>query len=87
MNPENPIARKITGQMCVEALKAVGKAMTAQEIAEYLTRTDARAVATAIRKPWRDGRIKTVRNRENWKARGVWTYKFVRMTAKKAGAA
>lgn len=79
----NPIARKITAQMCVEALKAVGKSIPAKELADFITRTDSRAVATALRKPVHDGRVKMIYNRKN---RGVWTYRFVRMTAK-GGAA
>jgi len=75
----NPIARKITAQMCVEALKAVGKSIPAKELADFMTRTDSRAVATALRKPVRDGRVKIMYKR----GLGLGAhYRFVRMTAK-----
>jgi hypothetical protein len=74
------ITRKITGQMCVEALKAVGKALPAKELADFITRTDSRAVATALRKPVDDGRVKIMYKR----GLGFGAhYKFVRMKGAK----
>ena len=80
----NPIARKITAQMCVEALKAVGKAIPAAELADFITRTDSRAVATALRKPVRDGRVKIMYKR----GLGLGAhYCYLRSAAKNRGAA
>lgn len=80
---------KITGEMCVNVLKehkefsliyGADPAITAKEIARALD-TDSRAVATALRKPMKDGRVKWGK----W-INGVGTYKFVRTTpAKKKG--
>lgn len=85
---------KITGEMCVQALKehkefsliyGADPAITAKDIARALD-SDSRAVATALRQPVKDGRVKTVANRKHWSKFGVWTYKFVRSTpAKKKG--
>lgn len=87
---------KITGEMCVKVLKehkefsliyAADQAITAKDIARALD-TDSRAVATALRKPVKDGRVKTVADRKHWSKFGVWCYKFVRSTpAKKKGGA
>lgn len=79
--------KRITAEMCVAATRDAGKAVTAQEIAAIIGDTTSRSVATALRNPLKDGRVKAVRNRENWKARNCWTYRFVRLTAKKGGAA
>jgi hypothetical protein len=73
----------ITGDMCVQRLKHHGVFMTAKEIAESLGMGDSRAVATALRNPVRDGRVKI--NYKNGLGLGA-QYRFVRMTAK-GGAA
>lgn len=82
---------KITGDMCVQALKehkefsliyGADPAITAKEIARALD-TDSRAVATALRKPVSDGRVKI--NYSRGLGLGA-SYKFVRSTpAKKKG--
>lgn len=69
---------KITGEQCVLALKIFGRVAPASLIAEFLA-TDSRAVATAMRKPTKDGRVSfTFR-------RGVMHYRFVRTKPKAAG--
>lgn len=70
---------KITAEQCVLALKKHGLSTTAKELAECIGMTDSRAVATALRKPVRDGRVSI-----NYK-RGLGLgahYRFVRLTAK-----
>ena len=84
---------KITGEMCVQVLKEALDAsktlnalprLTAKEIASVLsisTQTDSRAVATALRKPVDDGRVKIRYDR----GLGLGaSYKFVRSTPAKA---
>ena len=76
--------RKITGQMCVEALKNIGCYCTAKDLATHLGGTDSRAVATALRKPVDEGRVKRTFKR----GLGLGAqYKFLRLTVKKVGAA
>jgi hypothetical protein len=70
---------RITAEMCVMALKKQRTSMSAKAIAERVG-GDSRAVATALRKPTRDGRI-------NWTfKKGIAWYRFVRLTAKKGDA-
>ena len=73
---------RITAEMCVKALKATGRSIPAREIAQHVG-GDSRAVATALRKPVRDGRVKIMYKRGL--GYGAW-YRFVRLTAK-GGAA
>ena len=69
--------------MCVQRLKHHGVNMTAKEIAGSLGMGDSRAVATALRKPVDDGRVKISYKR----GLGLGAqYRFVRLTAK-GGAA
>ncbi len=68
---------KVTAEQCVMALKRRNLNSTAKELADYLG-TDSRAVATAMRKPVRDGRV-TIRY-----TRGLGfgaSYRFVRLKA------
>ena len=88
---------KITGEMCVQVLKEAKDAsktlnafasLTAKQIASALSisiQTDSRAVATALRRPVNDGRVKIRYDR----GLGLGaSYKFVRSTpAKKKGGA
>ena len=69
---------KITAEQCVMALKRRDLRTTARALADYLG-TDSRAVATALRKPVKDGRVK-IRY-----TRGLGfgaEYRFVRLKAK-----
>ncbi len=71
---------KVTAEMCVIALKHRNLSTTAKGLAEYIGMTDSRAVATALREPVRDGRVKI------HYARGIGlgaNYRFVRMKAVK----
>ncbi len=71
---------RITAEQCVKALKARNLSTTAKQLAEYMGETDSRAVATALREPVRDGRVKI------HYARGIGlvaNYRFVRMKAVK----
>ena len=68
--------KKITGDDCVQCLKTMSKGGTAADIA-FLLKTDSRAVATALRKPVKDGRVKTIHCGD------VWLYKFIRSTPAK----
>lgn len=75
--------KKITGDDCVKVLKAMPNGGTAAEIASLLNRasllnTDSRAVATALRKPVNDGRVKWGKF-----VKGVATYTFLRSTPAK----
>ena len=72
---------KITGEMVVFALRALGRSVQAKHIAMQLGTDDTRAVATAARKPAKDGRI-TCRYP---KGRNVATYRFVRLRAQHRG--
>jgi hypothetical protein len=76
---ENAMTKKITGDDCVQCLKTLSKGGTAAEIA-FLLNTDSRAVATALRKPVNDGRVKI--NYSRGLGMGA-TYKFVRSTPAK----
>lgn len=72
---------KITAEQCVMALKRRNLATTASELAEHIGETDSRAVATALRKPVKDGRVK-IRY-----TRGLGfgaSYRFVRLKAREA---
>ena len=72
---------KITAEQCVMALKRRDLSTTARQLAEYMGATDSRAVATALRKPVEDGRVK-IRH-----TRGLGfgaEYRFVRLKAKVA---
>ena len=71
------MTKKITGDDCVQCLKTLSKGGTAAEIA-FLLNTDSRAVATALRKPVNDGRVKWGKF-----VKGVATYSFVRSTPAK----
>ena len=71
------MTKKVTGAECVLALKMLNKSSTAKEIAAVLD-TDSRNVATALRMPHEDGRVKWGK----W-INGVATYKFVRSTPAK----
>jgi hypothetical protein len=78
------LTRKINGQMCVEALKVIGCYTTAADLAKFIGWTDSRAVATALRKPVDEGRVKIRYKR----GLGLGAhYKFVRLSVKKVGAA
>ena len=71
----------ITAEQCVMALKRRNLRTTAKALAEYIGETDSRAVATALRQPVRDGRVK-IRY-----TRGLGfgaEYRFVRLKAKVA---
>jgi hypothetical protein len=75
--------QKITGEMCVQALKTSEQSITASEIAQ-LVGSDSRAVATALRKPVRDGRVKIMYKR----GLGLGAhYCYLRSAAKNRGAA
>lgn len=74
-------SEKITGEMVVRALKAIGRSETVKAIAAKLGTTDTRAIATAARAPVKDGRI-TISYRHSKRNRGVALYRFVRLTAK-----
>lgn len=65
----------ITAEQCVRALKERKLSTSAAGVAAMLG-TDSRAVATALRKPVRDGRV-----RSSFK-KGIAWYRFVRLTAK-----
>lgn len=66
---------RITAEQCVLALKKRKVSTPARELAKDLG-TDSRAVATALRKPTHDGRVK-------WSfTGGIAYYRFVRLTAK-----
>jgi hypothetical protein len=72
---------KITAEQCVMALKRRDLNSTARALADYMGSTDSRAVATALRQPVRDGRVK-IRY-----TRGLGfgaEYRFVRLKAKVA---
>ena len=69
----------VTGEMCVQRLKHHRISMTAKQIAESLGTGDSRAVATALRKPVEDGRVKI--NYKRGLGFGAY-YRFVRLTAK-----
>ena len=71
------MTKKITGDDCVQCLKTLSKGGTAAEIA-FLLNTDSRAVATALRKPVKDGRVKWGKF-----VKGVATYSFLRSTPAK----
>lgn len=70
--------QKITGAECVLALKMLKKSSTAKEVAAVL-QSDSRNVATALRKPCKDGRVKWGKF-----VRGVATYRYLRSTPAKA---
>ena len=75
--------QKITGDMCVQALKTFEQAITAIEIAQ-LVGSDSRAVATALRKPVREGRVKIMYKR----GLGLGAhYRYLRSAAKNRSAA
>jgi hypothetical protein len=71
------MTKKITGDDCVKCLKTMSNGSTAADIA-FLLNTDSRAVATALRKPVKDGRVKWGKF-----VRGVATYTFLRSTPAK----
>lgn len=71
---------KITAEQCVRALKEIKQSYPAKNIAVWVG-SDSRAVATALREPVRDGRV-TITYRK-----GIGWYRFIRLTAKKGGAA
>lgn len=72
------IDMKITAEQCVRALKQHGLSTSAKNIAVMLGNTDSRAVATALRKPTRDGRV-------SWTfKKGIAFYRFVRLKAKES---
>lgn len=74
------MTKKITGDDCVQCLKTMPNGGRAADIA-FTLGTDSRAVATALRKPVNDGRVKISYDR------GLGfgaTYKFVRSTPAKA---
>jgi hypothetical protein len=73
------MTKKITGDDCVRVLKTMTNGGTAADIA-FLLKTDSRAVATALRKPVNDDRVKINYNRGS--GMGA-TYTFVRSTPTK----
>lgn len=75
--PEIKASSPITGEMCIQRLKHHGVNMTAKELAASLGTGDSRAVATALRKPTKDGRVKWGK----W-INGVATSRFVRLSVK-----
>lgn len=72
-----PKTCKITAVDAVLELKRLGTATTARELAYYLG-TTSRAVATALRGPVKDGRIKITYHRKTQQA----TYRYLRLNAK-----
>jgi hypothetical protein len=69
---------RITAEQCVKALKARNLSTTAKRLAEYMGETQSRAVATALRNPVKDGRVKVCFSG------GLTYYRFVRLKAKVA---
>jgi len=70
--------QKVTAAECVLALKTFSKGGKAKDIA-FVLNTDSRNVATALRKPTHDGRVKL-----GWdKKTGVAVYKYIRSTPAK----
>lgn len=65
----------VTCEQVVSALKTIGRSVKAAQVAYYMG-TDSRAVATALRKATKDGRV-TITYRKNF----GW-YRFVRSKAK-----
>jgi antitoxin component of RelBE/YafQ-DinJ toxin-antitoxin module len=75
------MSRRITGDDVVRALKRLRKSSDAKQIAAALGIDDTRAVATAARRPVKDGRITiNYRGRSN-----AATYRFVRIAAQQQG--
>lgn len=74
------MAKRITVEQAVRALRSLGAAATAKAIAASMSdeagEVTSRAVATALRQPVSDGRV-TI----NFKRR-VPTYRFIRLIAK-----
>lgn len=71
------MTKKITGDDCVQCLKTMPSGGRAADIA-FMLGTDSRAVATALRKPIKDGRVKWGKF-----VKGVATYTFLRSTPAK----
>lgn len=78
--PEPTRPEKVTAEDCVQALKNIGLPVTAAALAGYMG-TTSRAVATALRKPMRDGRVTAKFSKKT----GICTWRFKRM--RKGGAA
>lgn len=67
---------KITCEDAVRALKNEGLSTTAKCLAQHLPGSDSRAVATALRKAVKDGRV-------TWTfKKGIAFYRFKRLTPK-----
>jgi len=69
---------KVTAEQCVMALKRRNLNTTARVLADYMGNTDSRAVATALRNPVKDCRVKICFSG------GLTYYRFVRLKAKVA---
>jgi hypothetical protein len=70
--------RKITCEEAVLALKKHKLSISAKDLLYLLPGSSSRAVATALRKPTEDGRVKLI-----WKRKlGVAYYRFVRLSPK-----
>ncbi len=68
--------QRITGDAVVRALKTIGRVVDVRELAQAIGTEDTRAVASASRKPSKDGRIRVSFPKHGAAAR----YKFVRLS-------